>query len=735
MDVPCGFPRLFATATAFTGPEIFQRNHTRPNMHSTPDKSSFRAPPGVVAPSSVFLRPLSRAAALLGVMAGLASARAQLISENFSSGAGNFTVVSGGTWAVSAGKYVLSAPAAGAGCSGNGNISTHNTTVSGDFTLTVDASVTATSSAFNDFSVLFGYQNSTNYYFVSFNESNDSCTSGIFKVAGGVLTQLADITSLIAGGTTYAVKIEKTGSTYKAYRNNVLLATATDATWSSGKVGFGTLNDGASYDNLVVTLPPVAAPVFNPGGGTYSSAQSVAITSATSGATIRYTTNGSTPSQTNGTIYSSPVSISSTTTLKAIAYKSGMADSTVTTATYTINLPGYYCDPVNGSMSNPGTSASPWSTLQAVFAAGKTFVSGDVIYLRDGNHGAPVITGNIASGNVTVIAQAGHSPVMSRLTMNGTRWIVSKVTVTPEVNGSYSPGGQIVRLNGSNNTIRESQIYSGANSSGWTLAQWQARAMNGIYLSGSNHLATQNTVKNVYNGIVVLENSPNCTVSFNSILDRACDGMRGLSNGGRFEYNYLDGAIGIDTTHRDMFQSWQVSGTSISGVIIRGNVMISATNPTSLTDWTQGIGCFDGWYDDWIIENNIVVTDHFHGITLEGARNCRIVNNTVMKNPLNLRTQTPWIRIANHSSGSQSFGNTIRNNLTTDLNNVSGVGTVDFNIETTAYTTHFVNYAAFDFHLKATSPAVNAGTTSLAPTIDYEQQARVAPYDIGADER
>jgi hypothetical protein len=81
----------------------------------------------------------------------------------------------------------------------------------------------------------------------------------------------------------------------------------------------------------------VAAPSFSPGGGAYTSAQSVTITSATSGATIRYMTDGSTPTSTSGTVYSGPVLISATTTLRAIAYKSGMTDSSVTTATYTIS--------------------------------------------------------------------------------------------------------------------------------------------------------------------------------------------------------------------------------------------------------------------------------------------------------------------------------------------------------------------------------------------------------------
>lgn len=84
----------------------------------------------------------------------------------------------------------------------------------------------------------------------------------------------------------------------------------------------------------------VVAPVFSPGGGAYASAQSVTISSATSGALIRYTTDGSTPTPGTGTPYGGAVSVAGTTTLKAIAYKSGLADSTVTTADYTITPSG-----------------------------------------------------------------------------------------------------------------------------------------------------------------------------------------------------------------------------------------------------------------------------------------------------------------------------------------------------------------------------------------------------------
>ena len=80
----------------------------------------------------------------------------------------------------------------------------------------------------------------------------------------------------------------------------------------------------------------VAAPTFSPGAGTYAGTQSVTISSATSGAAIYYTTDGTTPTPTTGTLYTGAVSLGATTTLKAIATKSGWVNSTVTTGVFTI---------------------------------------------------------------------------------------------------------------------------------------------------------------------------------------------------------------------------------------------------------------------------------------------------------------------------------------------------------------------------------------------------------------
>ncbi|HVX29521.1 MAG TPA: chitobiase/beta-hexosaminidase C-terminal domain-containing protein, partial [Nitrolancea sp.] len=93
-------------------------------------------------------------------------------------------------------------------------------------------------------------------------------------------------------------------------------------------------------DALIITSSgsPVAAPTFTPGGGTYSSTQTVTIGTTTAGASIRYTVDGSSPSETSGTLYTGPVVVGSNTTLKAIAYKSGMSDSPVTSATYAFSV-------------------------------------------------------------------------------------------------------------------------------------------------------------------------------------------------------------------------------------------------------------------------------------------------------------------------------------------------------------------------------------------------------------
>lgn len=83
--------------------------------------------------------------------------------------------------------------------------------------------------------------------------------------------------------------------------------------------------------------PVAATPTFSPAGGTYATAQSVTISTTTPGATIYYTTDGSTPT-TGSAVYGGAVTVSASGTLKAIATAPGYTASAVGTASYVINI-------------------------------------------------------------------------------------------------------------------------------------------------------------------------------------------------------------------------------------------------------------------------------------------------------------------------------------------------------------------------------------------------------------
>lgn len=79
-----------------------------------------------------------------------------------------------------------------------------------------------------------------------------------------------------------------------------------------------------------------ATPTLGVAPGVYLAAQTVTITSATAGATIRYTTDGSVPSDNTGLLYTAPVLVSDNTTITAVALKPGMEASRIATGSYSI---------------------------------------------------------------------------------------------------------------------------------------------------------------------------------------------------------------------------------------------------------------------------------------------------------------------------------------------------------------------------------------------------------------
>ncbi len=115
------------------------------------------------------------------------------------------------------------------------------------------------------------------------------------------------------------------------------------------------------------TPSKVATPTPAPAPGTYPSCQSVALSTATPGASLRYTLDGSTPRRDFGTVYTGPIAICSTTTLKAIAYSDGLLDSDVFTGVYTIGTvpPTLNFEAESLARTTSGTSATNDSDANA----------------------------------------------------------------------------------------------------------------------------------------------------------------------------------------------------------------------------------------------------------------------------------------------------------------------------------------------------------------------------------
>jgi hypothetical protein len=105
-------------------------------------------------------------------------------------------------------------------------------------------------------------------------------------------------------------------------------SSASSVTYSIPPASFIALTYTAGGTSTLTT------PTFSPGSGSYSGTQTVTISTATPGAKIYYNTNGTTP-PTSSSVYSDPITASSSETLEAIAGETGY--SPVATAGYTIN--------------------------------------------------------------------------------------------------------------------------------------------------------------------------------------------------------------------------------------------------------------------------------------------------------------------------------------------------------------------------------------------------------------
>ena len=151
-----------------------------------------------------------------------------------------------------------------------------------------------------------------------------------------------------------------------------------------------------AVDVTIATAGVAAVPTFSPPPGSYASAQSVAVSDATTGAAIYYTTNGTTPT-TSSTLYAGPIGVSATTTIQAIAAANAYSTSPVASGVYTIT---------------PPAAAPTFSPPAGTYMTAETVTLGDatpnavIHYTTDGSTptaGSPIYSGPLPVGASTTI--------------------------------------------------------------------------------------------------------------------------------------------------------------------------------------------------------------------------------------------------------------------------------------------------------------------------------------------
>ncbi len=115
-----------------------------------------------------------------------------------------------------------------------------------------------------------------------------------------------------------------------------------------------------------------ASPVFDPMGGTFTTAINVSLSCSTENSTIRYTVDGSTPTTETGTVYENAIPVVATTMIKAIAYADGYEPSAVVSQTYTINIPAEYAGIHywNFNENVPASSTNWTQPINATYGSG-----------------------------------------------------------------------------------------------------------------------------------------------------------------------------------------------------------------------------------------------------------------------------------------------------------------------------------------------------------------------------
>ena len=263
-----------------------------------------------------------------------------------------------------------------------------------------------------------------------------------FSVAAGTYAaaQTVSIADATTGATIYYTTNGSTPTTSSTKYTGAITVSASE-TIEAIAVASSYSNSGVASATYTIAAAATATPTFSVAAGTYSAAQTVSIADATTGATIYYTTNGSTPT-TSSTKYTGAITVSASETIEAIGVASNHSNSAVATAVYTISA----------TAATPAFSVAPGTYSTAQMVSISTATSGaSIYYTMDGTTPTTSST-KYASAmkvatNVTIKAVAAASALKTSAVASAT-YMIEPTAATPTFSvaaGTYE-GAQTVTL-------------------------------------------------------------------------------------------------------------------------------------------------------------------------------------------------------------------------------------------------------------------------------------------------
>lgn len=329
-----------------------------------------------------------------------------------------------------------------------------------------------------------------------------------------------------------------------------------------------------------------------------------------------------------------------------------------------------YLDPVNGQASAPGTAAAPWPGLEATIAAGllASVPDGKTLVLLDGEHGNAKFEGDHPVA-VIIRAAPNANPHLGKLELTkGSGWHLRGLTISPAYSATTYTG-DIVKLGesgaSSDLVLENSVVFSAADTSAWSVSDWM-NAHSGILLgrNGTGLAVRRTHVFNVRFGIAIT--SYDSTLEGNLVNDFSADGIRVTRDGGTVIDNVIKNVHVSDTdgdaNHDDAIQCFlfNVGTGTVRDVTLKGNIIVNYEGTPAYPAMMQGIGFFDGPLINFVVEDNVVFVDHYHGVSLYDAQGSRIVNNVAYTRWTNGNVK-PWVMLGEKLS--MAAGNYVHDNI------------------------------------------------------------------------